>query len=142
VGFPGCGPGPAPAGLNRVSFAGGGWAGAHSVSIGLTTPMGPLFSMKLTIPEFLSRLIRHIPEPGVHLNRAYGLFAPGKRAALDAARALLGQLPVTDEENLTWQIACAQAGPEHPELCPVCGRPLIRVALSLTGLSPPCQEAA
>jgi len=99
--------------------------------------MGPLFSMKLTIPEFLSRLIRHIPEPGVHLNRAYGLFAPGKRAALDAARALLGQLPVTDEETLIWQVACAQAGPEHPELCPVCGRPLIRVALLLTGLSPP-----
>ena len=107
--------------------------------------------MKLTIPEFLSRLIRHIPETGVHLNRAFGLFAPGKRAALDAARALLGQLPVTDEETLIWQVACAQAGPEHPELCPVCGRPLIRVALSLTGLSPPfmvnihgepCQEAA
>jgi len=98
--------------------------------------------MKLTIPEFLSRLIRHIPEPGVHLNRAFGLFAPGQRAALDAARALLGQLPVTDEEQLTWKVACAQAGPEHPELCPVCGRPLIRVTLSLTGLSPPCQEAA
>jgi len=93
--------------------------------------------MKLTIPEFLSRLIRHIPEPGAHLNRAYGLFAPGQRAALNAARALLGQLPVTDEETLIWQVACAQAGPEHPELCPVCGRQLIRVALSLTGLSPP-----
>ena len=99
-------------------------------------------SMRLTIPEFLGRLLRHIPETGAHLNRAYGLFAPGKRAVLDAARALLGQLPVTDEEMLTWQLACAQAGPEHPELCPVCGRPLIRVELSPTGLAPPCQEAA
>ena len=99
-------------------------------------------SMRLTIPEFLGRLLRHIPETGAHLNRAYGLFAPGKRAALDAARALLGQLPATDEEKLTWQVACAQAGPEHPELCPVCGRPLIRVELSPAGLSPPCQVAA
>jgi len=98
--------------------------------------------MKLTIPEFLSRLIRHIPETGAHLNRAFGLFAPGKRAALDAARALLGQLPVTDEETLTWQVACAQAGPEHPELCPVCGRPLIRGPLPRTGLSPPYRETA
>ena len=99
-------------------------------------------SMRLAIPEFLSRLIRHIPETGVHLNRGYGLFAPGKRAELEAARALLGQLPVTEEEQLTWQVACAQAGPEHPELCPVCGRALIRVDLSPTGLSPPCQVAA
>ena len=72
----------------------------------------------------------------------YGLFAPGKRAELEAARAQLGQLPVTEEEQLTWQVACAQAGPEHPELCPVCGRPLIQVDLSPTGLSPPWQHAA
>ena len=98
--------------------------------------------MKLTIPEFLGRLIRHIPETGVHLNRGYGLFAPGKRAALNTARAWLGQLPVTEEENLTWQVACAQVGPEHPEVCPVCGRPLICIPLSATGLAPPCHAAA
>jgi len=98
--------------------------------------------MPLSIHEFLTRFLRHVPEKRVHLARGYGLFAPRKRAQLNAARQLLGQLPVTPPEEISWQTACSLAGPEHPELCPVCGKPLIRVELSPTGLSPPCQKGA
>ena len=98
--------------------------------------------MTLAIPEFMKRMLRHVPEPGLHLCRVYGLFAPGKRPELNAARALLGQLPVQAEGLLTWQTLCAQAGPEHPERCPVCGKLLQRIDLPPSGLSPPCPIAA
>lgn len=93
--------------------------------------------------EFIARILRHVPEPAVHHVRCYGLFAPSKRKELNSARALLGQLAVSEDQHpLTWQAACAQAGPEHPERCPVCGKPLIRIEFSPSGLSPPCQNAA
>jgi len=98
--------------------------------------------MPLSIHEFLTRLLRHVPERGVHHARGYGLFAPGKREQLNAARKLLGQLPVAPPEEISWQTACSLAGPLHPELCPVCGKPLIRIELSPTGLSPPCRKVA
>ena len=95
----------------------------------------------LTVPEFLTRLLRHVPEAGFHHARVYGLFAPGKRAQLQAARAQLGQLPIAAAESLTWQTVCAEVGPQHPERCPVCGALLIRVELPRSGPAPPCPIA-
>jgi hypothetical protein len=94
--------------------------------------------MTLSVTEFISRFIRHIPVTGVHHVRAYGLFAPASRKQLDHARAQLGQLPVHDEETSDWQEICTHAGDQHPELCPVCGKRLIREELPPSGLSPPC----
>jgi hypothetical protein len=87
--------------------------------------------------------------------RAYGIFAPSNRHLLNDARTQRGQLPVHTEEEATWQDICAQAGPHHPELCPVCGKQLIVTELltphsrppcnreaGQTGLSPPCQNVA
>lgn len=98
--------------------------------------------MTLTVHEFISRFIRHIPLTGVHHVRAFGLFAPSARELLNHARSLRGQLPVHDADPPSWQTVCAKAGDQHPEICPVCGKPLISAPLSPTGLSPPCRKIA
>lgn len=111
--------------------------------------------MSLSIREFLARFFRHIPVTGAHHVRTYGLFASSKRELLNHARVQLGQLPVHDEEKTSWQDICAQASPQHPELCPVCGKQLICVELLppqwpsvvndagiQKGPAPPCQHVA
>ena len=98
--------------------------------------------MTLSMSEFISRMVRHVPPEGAHLTRCYGLLDRRKRAQLNAARVILGQLPVADDDSLTWQAVCAQAGDARPDVCPVCGKPLIQSELSSTGLSPPCHAAA
>jgi hypothetical protein len=99
-------------------------------------------TLRLTFDEFLARLLRHVPPEGVHTVRAYGLFAPKARPALNAARALLGQLPVKDPAPASWQELCAQAGIAHPERCPVCGQTLIRLELLPRLRAPPRRIAA
>lgn len=98
--------------------------------------------MTLSVSEFMGRVIRHVPEEGVHHARSYGLFAPAKNQQLDDARKLLGQFPVQNPEELSWQDACSQAGNLHPELCPICGKKLIRRELYASERSPPCQKVA
>ncbi len=60
--------------------------------------------------------------------RAYGLYAPTKRAALAQVRQALGQAPLATPPALDWQRYCAQRGERHPECCPVCGQRLIHMA--------------
>lgn len=84
--------------------------------------------LPLSVTDFLQRWLLHVPPPGLQVVRAYGLYAPTKRAALGQARQTLGQAPVTAPVRLDWQTYCAQQGPQHPERCPVCGQRLIRTA--------------
>jgi Putative transposase len=84
--------------------------------------------MTLAVVEFLQRWFLHVPPPGLQVVRAYGLYAPSKRAALTQARQTLGQPPVTVPPPLDWQTYCGQQGPQHPECCPVCGQRLLRTA--------------
>jgi len=84
--------------------------------------------LPLTVADFLQRWLLHVPPPGLQVVRAYGLYAPAKRATLAQARQVLGQPPVTVPPTLDWQTYCAQQGAQHPECCPVCGRQLIRTA--------------
>ena len=93
--------------------------------------------LALTTEEFITRVGQHVPEPGLHVVRAYGLFAPAAAKRLNAARTRLGQLPVPPAETLDWQSACEQAGNRHPERCPVCGKKLICLRLL-----PPLPHAA
>jgi hypothetical protein len=84
--------------------------------------------MTLPVAEFLQRWLWHVPPPGLQVVRAYGLYAPSKRAALAQSRQALGQAPMAMPPALDWQRYCAQQGPQHPECCPVCGQRLIRMA--------------
>jgi len=84
--------------------------------------------LPLSVTEFLQRWLLHVPPPGFPVVRAYGLYAPAKRAALAQCRQALGQRPLETPPVLDWQRYCAQQGPQHPERCPVCGQRLIRTA--------------
>jgi len=84
--------------------------------------------LSLAVADFLQRWLLHVPPPGLSVVRAYGLYAPTKRATLGQCRQALGQAPVTVSPTLDWQTYCAQQGPQHPECCPVCGQRLIRMA--------------
>src|SRR5712691_2209555 len=82
----------------------------------------------LSAEDFLQRWLLHVPPPGLQVVRAYGLYAPTKRAALAGCRQLLGQRPLETPPALDWQTYCAHRGERHPECCPVCGQQLIRTA--------------
>ncbi len=84
--------------------------------------------MRMTLPDgdFIQRYLLHIPEPHTKVVRSYGLYASTAKDELNLCRSLLGQFPVTAIEAPDWQDYCETKGDEHPELCPVCGRRLIR----------------
>jgi hypothetical protein len=81
--------------------------------------------MTLPISQFIQRYLLHVPVPKSQNVRYYGLYAPGKKDELEKCRKMLGQLPVSETEFLTWQEFCKKQGEEHPELCPECGKKLI-----------------
>jgi hypothetical protein len=81
--------------------------------------------MELGVEEFLERLFQHVPEPNLKVVRYWGIYSPNKADDLERCRELLGQSPVEDAEDLTWQQCCERAGEAHPERCPVCGAQLI-----------------
>ena len=95
-------------------------------------------TMQLSRQEFLSRLFEHVPEPGVHGARYYGLYASNKRDLLDRCRELLGQAPTEEPEYLTYEVYLEQRGLDRLLRCPVCNRRLERFELADThGRSPP-----
>jgi len=81
--------------------------------------------MTLTCEAFLRRYLQHVPEHGKHTVRSYGLYAPKKSAALNRARAALGQPVVASVAAITWQ-AYYQRYAKQPvaHICPVCRRPV------------------
>lgn len=93
--------------------------------------------LNLSAQDFIARTAEHVPPPGIHTVRAYGLFAHSMRKLLNRARAVLGQLPVQSTQTLSWQQACSTAGDWHPERCPVCGKILIQLEIFKPGHSPP-----
>jgi hypothetical protein len=82
-------------------------------------------AMTLSAADFLDRVLEHVPEPGTHGVRAYGLYAARKRAVLADCREVLGQPPAEPSPVRTGQTAWVAAGDEDPTRCTVCGRPLV-----------------
>lgn len=85
-------------------------------------------TLTLTAAEFLTRLLTHVPPPGLQGVRSFGLFATAARPALAACRAQLGAgeapaaeptapLPQSDRPVLGRWL--------RPRTCPQCGRALI-----------------
>ena len=81
--------------------------------------------VRLRGKEFLARLLLHVPPPGLHIVRSYGLFANAKTGLLNRARAVLGQREFTPAQDAGWQEICEQPGSVHPHRCPVCGATLL-----------------
>ena len=83
--------------------------------------------MELPVDEFLRRYFLHVPEPNTKVVRYYGLYAPTAKEELTACRRELGQDQLKEPEEIEWQGYCERQGDDHPELCPVCGKKLVRL---------------
>jgi hypothetical protein len=114
-------------------------ANTETVTFGYTDHRdGKRKAMTLSADAFLGRVLEHVPPPGSHGVRAYGLYAASKRARLDHARHALGQPPAVPPPVLTWQDAWT-ADDADPTRCTVCGRPLM-YALPVPRRCPPPWE--
>jgi hypothetical protein len=90
-------------------------------------------TITLPVDRFLRRYFLHVPERYTRVVRYYGVYAPNKKEELAECRRQLGQEPVKEAEaieteQMDWQSYCESRGDDHPELCPVCGRRLVRLA--------------
>ncbi|MBI5741156.1 MAG: IS91 family transposase [Nitrospirae bacterium] len=83
--------------------------------------------MTLPVADFLTRYFQHVPEANTKVVRYYGLYAPTAKTELADCRAKLGQSPVKETTELDWQTYSENRGRNHAELCPVCGRRLVRL---------------
>jgi hypothetical protein len=85
-------------------------------------------TLTVSTEEFLTRLLTHVPSPGLQVVRSYGLFATAARPALATCRALLeGQEAAAAPAAPPPQSATPRPCPVLvPRTCPQCGRALIR----------------
>jgi hypothetical protein len=83
--------------------------------------------MALSAEKFIGRLLRHVPPPGFHTVRAYGLYAAPCRERLEQARALLGQDSIEEPDDFSWQAYYEQneEKEKQPHRCPECGKLLV-----------------
>jgi hypothetical protein len=82
--------------------------------------------MTLSESDFIQRYLLHVPEPHTKVVRSYGLYAPTAKDELSHCRSLFGQDAVSKAKSTDWQDYCETKGDDHPELCPICGKRLIR----------------
>jgi hypothetical protein len=94
--------------------------------------------MTLSPEAFLGRYVAHIPVPRLQAVRGYGLYGQRQAAALDRARAALGQTPVELPQPLSAPQWLARFG-NTPEIgrCTRCGALLLFSSLRAYGTGPP-----
>ena len=94
--------------------------------------------MTLTPEAFLQRYLAHIPVPRLQAVRSYGLYGQRQRAALDQARAQLGQPAVEEPEPISAQQFITRFAPNADTgRCPHCGALLLFTSLIRHGTGPP-----
>ena len=94
--------------------------------------------MTLSPEAFLDRYLTHIAPPRLQCVRGYGLYGQRQRAALDQARAALGQIPVEEPEPLSAPRFLARFG-QIPDAarCTRCGSILVFASALPHGTGPP-----
>lgn len=94
-------------------------------------------TMRLSVAEFLGRLLLHVPPPGMKTVRSYGLYAPKSRQALEEARAGIEPSPEWTEARR--RLDRRHPGPSaHQPRCPVCGRGMVVLQEApISGVPPP-----
>ena len=94
--------------------------------------------MTLAPEAFLTRYLAHIPIPRLQSVRGYGLYGQRQHAALDQARAQLGQAGVEEPKPITAEQFLARfTRTEDAGRCPRCGARLLYAALARHGPDPP-----
>jgi hypothetical protein len=97
--------------------------------------------MRLSVTEFLGRLLLHVPPPGMKVVRSYGLYAPRCREALEAAHAAIEPSPEWQEARRRLDRRHAPERAPRGPCCPVCGLALVVVGHASetpgSGIPPP-----
>ena len=94
--------------------------------------------MTLTPEAFLARYLTHIPVPRLQAVRGYGLYGQRHGAALDQARALLGQAPVEEPKPVSApQFLARFRNTTDTGRCSTCGALLVFTSLIRHGTGPP-----
>ena len=81
--------------------------------------------LRLSIEDFIERLLQHTPLPGKPTVRYCGLYNSAARKKLNEARSALGQTEVSEHEQLQWQAYLEEKG--HLPVCTICGLPLTKM---------------
>jgi hypothetical protein len=93
--------------------------------------------LPLSTEEFLRRWSEHVPLPGVHMVRAWGLYASTQRPKLERCRE---QLPEPDAPPELPRAVEAEPLRDHPwERCPVCQQPMVVTQVLPRAGAPPAQ---
>lgn len=93
--------------------------------------------LRLRVAEFLQRWSEHVPLPGVHGVRAWGLYAATQRLKLEQSREQLPEGAPVEEPR----VRQAAPDPDHPwEQCPVCKQPLVVTQVLPRAGAPPRPE--
>ncbi len=94
--------------------------------------------MTLPLAEFLRRYLLHVPRPGTHVVRGYGLYASTQRAALADCHRQLGHTRLATPAVGAGPPESGAPCPDTGERCPICGQGLVYVApVPRTGRLPP-----
>lgn len=97
---------------------------------------------RMTVEEFIARLIIHIPDKGFRQIRHYGMYATRRRKTdLARARELLKQPPPAEVIPVNWrQRRKLQNGGYDPLICHRCGIPLVLAAVAYRSRDGPLIE--
>jgi len=93
--------------------------------------------LSLSPEQSIQRLLWHIPEPGQHSIRYYGLYGHQKQVQRNQCRAQLGQPKEEKAEVLDWQTYWERQGKPAHSHCRVCGERLVPGATIPRQQSPP-----
>ena len=92
--------------------------------------------IRLAVAEFLRRWSEHVPLPGFHMVRAWGLYAATQRQPLEQCRLRLVQESAGMDLRLSQDEPKADAPWEH---CPICGRSMPITEAWARGGAPPLE---
>lgn len=81
--------------------------------------------LKLSTHEFMTRILWHVPEPGLHTIRHFGLYSHQSYRKRALCRVELGQAPETDDTKMDWVHWLNQLK-NNILTCKVCHTPLVR----------------
>jgi hypothetical protein len=93
--------------------------------------------IRLTVRDFLRRLLLHVPLPGAQNFRSYGLYANSNKDKLKQSSELIGQKVPSEPEPLKWRDIIIKFTGKNPEKCPLCGKMLVKIPLYRFCHSPP-----
>jgi hypothetical protein len=78
--------------------------------------------MTLSRDEFIGRVLWHVPEPGRHVTRHYGLYGHKARTKREVCRTHLGQAPEPERpQAIDWQTYLERLGYTEQTRCSACG---------------------